>query len=94
MSVGDQVKWTSQSAGITRTKRGEVVEVVLERESPHTLLQSLGSPRDHQSYVVRAYVEGADKKRYRKYWPKVSHLMRVFPGPEVNDVGSSASTTA
>jgi hypothetical protein len=67
--VGDIVEWTSQAAGCTRTKRGEVVEVVPAgcQPVPMSKNRNPGNARDHESYLVR--VKGAGL-----YWPRVSAL--------------------
>ena len=78
---GTEVEWSSQAAGITRTKRGLVVEVVPAGEK--SMLMSpypVGLPRDHESYVIRAsVVNGSErqKRRTRLYWPKVKYLSKV-----------------
>jgi hypothetical protein len=89
--VGDVLWWTSQSAGVTKTKHGPVVAIVPARVNTDDALRAAGvrghvhnagSHRDHKSYVIRC--EG------RLYWPYVSKLMteeeagqtRSFPVPE------------
>ena len=75
---GDVVEWESQAAGISRTKRGAIVQVVPENTYPNNMgSATLGSPRTHETYVVRASVMGgseAQKKRTKLYWPKVKYL--------------------
>lgn len=74
--VGDLVTWTSQSSGVVRTKKGEVVEVIPPGGRPN--IQGAGSPRKHESYVVdAACVDVTKNKRWRKYWPIVSKLTLV-----------------
>lgn len=78
-TIGDEVTWTSQSAGITKTKTGVVVAVVypgepvnhaLEHAHIRGRIKNPGSARhDRQSYVVRA---GG-----RLYWPRVNQLSKV-----------------
>jgi hypothetical protein len=63
--IGDRVTWTSQSAGIVKTKVGEVVRVLQPGERPGWKNQ--GASRDHVSYVVRA-------THGKLYWPRVSQL--------------------
>jgi hypothetical protein len=77
---GQQVSWTSQSAGIVKTKTGTVEQVVPaggypDRERFEALYRGpgVGLHRDHQSYVVR--VPGKTAKAAGKlYWPRVTHL--------------------
>jgi hypothetical protein len=64
--VGDLVEWTSQAAGITRTKRGEIVEVIAAYKRVNFGGYIRRSTRDHESYVVKA--------NGRRYWPRVAHL--------------------
>jgi len=71
--VGDEVEWTSQAAGITRTKRGTVIEVVPAGQFPSRKpgrndLACLS--RDHDSYVVSVKGRGT-------YWPRASQLRKV-----------------
>lgn len=70
MKIGDTVQWTSSAAGNTRTKTGEVVEVIRAGDRPK--MKGVGLCRDHESYVVRAKV--LNKNSWRKYWPRVSAL--------------------
>ena len=74
-SIGHRVTWTSQAAGITKTKTGTVVAVVPTKGEPNDALAAAGVrgrikhpgyPRDHVTYVVRA---GG-----RLYWPRVEYL--------------------
>lgn len=65
--VGDEVEWTSSSAGVTKTKRGRVERVIPPSGEPG--VRNPGLPRDHESYVVRA---GG-----RLYWPRVAALQGV-----------------
>jgi hypothetical protein len=66
--VGDEVTWTSQAGGVTKTKTGKVVHIVPPGEKP-TDVREPGMRRDHESYIVRALG--------RRYWPRVSHLAKV-----------------
>lgn len=78
MKVGDEVTWTSQAGGYTRTKRGTIVAVVPARRDPRGYiprgrrLDGPGLPRDHESYLV-------DAGRHGLYWPRVSALKAVGP---------------
>lgn len=72
--IGDEVEWSTQANGYTRTKRGEVVAVV---EAFHVPLREHkidrpGLSREHESYIVR--VRG---QRTRNYWPRVSGLRKA-----------------
>jgi hypothetical protein len=69
--VGDVVEWTSQAAGITRTKQGRVVEVVPPGKRSVMML-GMGLSRNHESYVVHVKGRG-------KYWPIVSRLTSAHP---------------
>jgi hypothetical protein len=70
--VGDRVEWTSQAAGVTRTKVGVVEHVVAPREDPGPMSKNRvpGMPRDHESYLVRVKGRGC-------YWPRVKALRLV-----------------
>lgn len=72
--LGDRVRWTSQSAGFSVEKIGEIIEVVPAKASPQTKLDRPGMGRDHESYVVRAKKPNG---RSAKYWPKVKYLELV-----------------
>ena len=72
--TGQTVAWTSQAGGSTREKIGVVAQVVAAGELPdrHRFPQlhrsaGVGSPRDHESYVVVI----ADKQAY---WPRAAWL--------------------
>ncbi len=65
-SVGEPVRWTSQSAGITRTKTGKIADRIPSGMRPKTI-RNPGAARDHVSYLVRA-------DNGRLYWPRVAHL--------------------
>lgn len=62
--VGDRVEWTSQAAGVSKTKVGEVEMLIPAGKRPE--MKDVGNIRDHLSYVVRA--------NGRAYWPRVSAL--------------------
>jgi hypothetical protein len=71
LKVGDKVTWTSQANGCTRTKVGEVVEMVPASEMPISKVpRSTALPRNHTSYVVRVPKRGL-------YWPRASQLNLV-----------------
>ena len=76
--VEDVVEWESQAAGISRIKRGPIVQVVREDTYPVGMGSvTLGAPRTHETYVVRASVVNgseAQKRRTKLYWPKVKYL--------------------
>ena len=81
-NVGDKVEWTSQAAGTTRVKVGEVLEVVPPWTNPRTRLREPRFWRDHVSYVVRAVALGRKSGRASNYWPRVSALRPASPGGE------------
>jgi len=78
MKPGDRVKWTSQSAGFTTTKRGVIVAIVPAGVMPEDCVpagyrchgpEGFGMARDHESYLVKV-----DGKGKGLYWPRVCHL--------------------
>jgi len=79
-SQGGMVTWTSQSAGISKTKTGMVEQVVAPKAMPDRerfvqLYKGLGvgMARDHESYVIR--VPGKTVKSAGKlYWPRANAL--------------------
>jgi len=86
--LGDQVKWTSQAAGSTTTKTGEVVVIVPAGKTPREAMtdeqrrSSLpkrydGWPRDHESYIVKVKIGKTDKAMPALYWPRVKGLHRA-----------------
>lgn len=78
--VGDEVEWTSQAGGWTRTKRGEVIEVVPAESYPMKAPRGSGFPRKVESYVVRATALGrSSNARRATYWPHASLLRPVAP---------------
>jgi len=77
MKVGDQVEWTSQSGGYTRTKQGTIVEVVPPLATPKTKTRDMGMYRPKESYIVVASViDGSENQRKtkKKYWPRARQL--------------------
>lgn len=75
-SVGNKVRWTSQSQGFVKEKIGVVAEVVPAKYRPdRTRFPKLykgagaGSSRDHESYVV---IVGT-----KPYWPRVDNLEKI-----------------
>jgi len=95
LRVGDTVQWTSQSAGSTLTKVGEIIEVVPAAGRPKSMSANRsGAPRDHESYVVlaSAIVDGKVRPR-RRYWPRVSKLYPTSQRPEEGR-GAGAGTDA
>lgn len=70
--LGVIVEWTSSSAGTTKTKRGEIVQVVHKWTKPDfARFPSLigAGTRDHESYVI--------KVGSTLYYPRVSALRSV-----------------
>lgn len=82
---GGSVTWTSQSAGVSKTKTGVVEQVVAPKGMPDRVcfvqlykVPGVGLPRDHESYVVR--VPGKTTKSAGKlYWPRTSALANTTP---------------
>lgn len=79
MCLGQIVEWTSSSAGVTRTKRGEIVIIA----AAGSRVRGVGrtGKRNHESYIVRARVliDGIPHGGERCYWPRVSQLKEVKP---------------
>lgn len=75
--VGDMVRWTSEAGSISKTKVGEIIEVVPARKWP--AMKGCGGWRDHESYVVRVRELHANGnvRSSRLYWPRVGHLERA-----------------
>ena len=86
--VGDKVTWTSQAAGISKTKIGEIFAVVPAGKHPNTCVNYKGrqSPgretlmsRSEESYIVLA----SDRPGRRKlYWPRTCQLKPVDAEPK------------
>lgn len=75
-NVGSKVKWTSQAKGFTKTKEGEIVQVVPPNERPDRERfgdlykhSGCGFGRTETSYVVRV--------KRKHYWPVASKLERA-----------------
>lgn len=77
LPIGTIVRWTSQSAGIVKTKQGAIREVVPAGRVP-TGIKNPGASRDHVSYVVLVR-HPILHLRIRRYWPRVSKLEVVAP---------------
>ena len=79
-TLGDEVRWTSQSSGTTAEKIGTVVAVVKPDAIPPVTstagdcmavsMYGGGAVRRHESYLVLT-ING---NRRRIYWPRVSAL--------------------
>jgi len=81
VELNQKVKWWSQAQGCAKTKAGEIVQVVPAGGMPdRDRFQKLytgagvGSPRDHESYVVLVDVGKVPGRTFRAYWPRVSAL--------------------
>lgn len=79
MKLGSIVEWTSSANGVTRTKRGEIVE-----EVPVYRISKLhidGLARLGPGFFVCAHViiDGKPHGPARLYWPRVSALRVVTP---------------
>lgn len=85
--VGDKVRWTSQSQGYVREKRGKVVAAIQAHEHPMETAAQLAEtgfndawiayslPRNHESYLV-AVPTKSGRGKPRLYWPLVSLLRK------------------
>ena len=80
----DTVTWTSQAQGCSKTKTGIVMQVVHpglmpDRERFKALYTGagVGSPRNHESYVVSVDMGKSPGKSIRYYWPRVSALAKI-----------------
>ena len=77
---GQKVRWSSQSAGVTKVKEGTIEQVVPAGAYPDQKRfeqlyrgPGVGLARAHESYVVR--VPGKTAKAAGKlYWPLVRNL--------------------
>lgn len=81
--VGEEVAWTSQAQGYTKTKVGTIVAIVDSEMWPQDVVNQFepalrklstrkmggGSPRDHVSYLIRV--------KRSLYWPRVEGLRLV-----------------
>jgi len=81
-SVGDKVKWSSQSQGFTKEKVGVVAQVVPggmfpdRSRFPHLYKNAgIGGYRDHESYVVMV--------KTKPYWPRANKL-EMASGPQMS----------
>lgn len=81
--LGDVVEWVSQAHGSTKTKRGNVVEVVGPFKKPDrdrfVRLNKEGGTRDHESYVVAVHTSkrGGSWVSHvtpKIYWPRANAL--------------------
>ena len=79
MKIGDEVTWTSQALGRTKTKTGIIVDVVAEKDVPDRVLfpslspqvrKAAGIGRKGESYVV--------KVGSQLYWPLAKNLELRF----------------
>lgn len=76
--IGDKVVWTSQAAGRSKTKTGEVVAIVPEGTEVRDCvpdgmhMNDYGMPRKDVSYLILV-----QRKRSTKlYWPVASNLSK------------------
>lgn len=74
LKLGETVRWTSQAAGIAKTKEGQIVQVVPVGQRPDRdrfrqlyTGPGVGAPRMEVSYVV--------KVGPKLYWPRTSALI-------------------
>jgi Iap family predicted aminopeptidase len=85
--VGDTVTWTSQAGGHSKTKVGEVVNIVpkgsqlswrgVQFKDTHRFRHG-GGPRNHESYLVSVPAK-TSKGKPTLYWPVVKNLRKVEP---------------
>lgn len=74
-TIGDKVKWSSQSSGYTKIKEGIIVAVIAPNQRPNredflSLHKSgCGWGRHEESYVV--------KVGNKLYWPFVKRLVKL-----------------
>ena len=92
LDLGQTVEWTSSANGGTRTKRGEIVEIVEPYYYPSTEWHAgkrhygpfrvngwpLAPTRHRRSYVVRVIPGPRSKAHY--YWPRPTALKKVTNG--------------
>jgi hypothetical protein len=88
-----QVQWTSQAGGSTKTKKGIVVEIVQPQRQPNRnqfrdLYKGfgVGGGRNHVSYVVRV--------GEKHYWPRANALQPVVKAecPELLKLRASVAS--
>ena len=86
--IGDRVTWESQSSGYSKKKSGVVVAVVPPRQFVNycipcgfVLNSTPGSPRQHESYLIRVGTAAS------LYWPRVALLHKEA------DVGGAITLT-
>lgn len=81
LSVGDKVKWVSQSAGRETAKKGIIVAEVPPNARPEEYIppgmrknstNGYGKERPHISYLVRVSGKGS-----MVYWPRVCALEKI-----------------
>lgn len=84
MKKGDEVEWTSQSAGFQKTKVGKIIAVVPAGKLPTEVLDTTVEaafefdgvmPRNHESYLVM--VDRGEGRKPALYWPVASKLKPV-----------------
>jgi hypothetical protein len=79
MEIGDQVQWTSQAKGCSRTKRGVIVAVVPAWQGVREFvplgmkIDGPGAPRASETYLVQV--------GQRLYWPRVTSLKLINASP-------------
>lgn len=82
LRIGDTVEWTSQSAGIAKTKRGTVVSVLPPGKDAEEWVKDCGIARDEETYVIAVRTHSKYKMRVRYHWPVVARLKLVAAGEE------------
>jgi hypothetical protein len=80
-TVGDKVRWVSQSAGRETSKRGVVVAIVPPEARPEAYIpdgmrknsaNGYGRARPHTTYLIRVAGKGS-----MAYWPRVHFLEKI-----------------
>lgn len=90
--MGEEVSWSSQSGGVTKTKLGKIVAVVPPRHHPRRYIEKVqkdyggspnyggGGPRNHESYIVIVPSDDSpfwNREKRKIYWPQVKRLFCV-----------------
>lgn len=84
--VWDEVRWKTESSGISVKKKGEIILILepgedffvavegLKKRYKFTIIYSGVSIRDHKSYIVLVKEKN---KSSRLYWPYVADLKKI-----------------
>lgn len=87
---GDKVKWTSQSGGFSRTKKGKVVRILKSSDKPAYIVANKEFPKHKRmfdgrmlpgnsaiAYLVEVRDGKTDKERPKLYMPYPSKLEKI-----------------